>query len=125
MHYFANHRSYAPLIKFLGKINLTNFFSNIKEAIIFAFSTSSSSATIPITLKCLQENLKVKEKIASFTVPLGATINMDGTAIMQGLATVFIANLYGVDLVLNDFISIILMLHLPQSELLGFLVLEL
>ena len=99
---------YAPLIKFLGKINLINFFSNIKEAIIFAFSTSSSSATIPITLKCLQENLKVKKKVASFTVPLGATINMDGTAIMQGVATVFIANLYGVDLVLNDFISIIL-----------------
>ena len=80
----------------------------MKEAMIFAFSTSSSSATIPITLENLKNNLKVREKIASFTVPLGATINMDGTAIMQGVATIFIANAYGFDLSLIDFMNIIL-----------------
>ena len=80
----------------------------IKEAMIFAFSTSSSSATIPITLENLKNNLKVREKVASFTVPLCATINMDGTAIMQGVATIFIANAYGFDLSLIDFINIIL-----------------
>ena len=60
---------------------------------LFAFSTSSSNATIPVTLKTVVDDIGVSRKIASFTVPLGATINMDGTAIMQGVATVFIANL--------------------------------
>ena len=73
----------------------------------FAFSTSSSSATIPITLRVAKENLKIKENIASFTVPLGSTINMDGTAIMQGVATVFIANIYGISLMPSDYISVI------------------
>ena len=80
----------------------------MKEALIFAFSTSSSSATIPVTLENLRKNFSVKDKIASFTVPLGATINMDGTAIMQGVATVFIANAYGVDLSVIDYLNIIL-----------------
>ena len=80
----------------------------MKEALIFAFSTSSSSATIPVTLENLKKNFSVKDKIASFTVPLGATINMDGTAIMQGVATVFIANAYGVDLSIIDYLNIIL-----------------
>ena len=99
---------YLPLIKFIGKVEILNFVNGMKEAMIFAFSTSSSSATIPITLENLKNNLKVKEKVASFTVPLGATINMDGTAIMQGVATIFIANAYGFDLSLIDFINIIL-----------------
>ena len=73
----------------------------------FAFSTSSSSATIPITLRVAKENLKIKENIASFTVPLGSTINMDGTAIMQGVATVFIANIYGMSLMPSDYLSVI------------------
>ena len=80
----------------------------MKEALIFAFSTSSSSATIPVTLENLKKNFGVKDKIASFTVPSGATINMDGTAIMQGVATVFIANAYGVDLSIIDYLNIIL-----------------
>ena len=75
---------------------------------MFAFSTSSSSATIPITLNNLEKNFNVKKKISSFTVPLGATINMDGTAIMQGMATIFISNFYGVELVFTDFLTIIL-----------------
>ena len=71
-------------------------------------ATSSSSATIPVTLQNLNKNFNVKSKISSFTVPLGATINMDGTAIMQGMATIFIANIYNIDLLFSDFLSIIL-----------------
>jgi Na+/H+-dicarboxylate symporter len=99
---------YLPIIKFYGKIKLKKFFLGIKDALLFSFSTSSSSATIPITLECVKKNFAIKNNIASFTVPLGATINMDGTAIMQGVATVFIANLYGVNLILTDYISIII-----------------
>ena len=99
---------YLPVIKFYGKLNLKKFFSGIKEALLFSFSTSSSSATIPITLQCVKNQFSVRENIASFTIPLGATINMDGTAIMQGVATVFIANLYGIDLFFTDYVSIIL-----------------
>ncbi len=99
---------YLPIVKLIGKINPLDFLNGMKQAIIFAFSTSSSSATIPITLESLRKNFLIKNKIASFTVPLGATINMDGTAIMQGVATVFIANLYGINLMPIDFISIIL-----------------
>jgi len=99
---------YGSLIKILSKISPIYFFKNIKECIFFAFSTSSSSATIPITLRNVTENLKVKKKVASFTIPLGSTINMDGTAIMQGVATVFIANIYSQNLFLIDYLTIIL-----------------
>ena len=99
---------YLPLVKLLGRIDILKFLSGIKQIIIFAFSTSSSSATIPITLQNINKNFEVKSKISSFTVPLGATINMDGTAIMQGMATIFIANIYNVDLILIDYLSIIL-----------------
>ena len=99
---------YGSLIKFLTQISPINFYRKIKESIFFAFSTSSSSATIPVTMKNVTENLNVKKKVASFTVPLGSTINMDGTAIMQGVATVFIANIYSQSLVLSDFLTIII-----------------
>ena len=99
---------YGTLIQVFSKISPIHFFKNIKECLFFAFSTSSSSATIPITLKNITENLKVKKKVASFTVPLGSTINMDGTAIMQGVATIFIANIYNQNLFLSDFLTIIL-----------------
>ena len=99
---------YLPIIKFYGKITYKNFFLGIKDALLFSFSTSSSSATIPVTLNCLKKNFSVKENVAAFTVPLGATINMDGTAIMQGIATVFISNIYGVELLFLDYVSIII-----------------
>ena len=99
---------YGSLIKLLTQISPINFYKKIKESIFFAFSTSSSSATIPVTMKNVTENLNVKKKVASFTVPLGSTINMDGTAIMQGVATVFIANIYSQSLVLSDFLTIII-----------------
>ena len=99
---------YLPIVKIIGKTSYRSFIKGIKEAILFAFSTSSSTATIPITLQNLKKNFNVRDKISSFTVPLGATINMDGTAIMQGVATVFIANLYGIELQVNDFVTIIM-----------------
>ncbi|MFL2661475.1 MAG: dicarboxylate/amino acid:cation symporter [Alphaproteobacteria bacterium] len=99
---------YLPVIKFYGKVTYKNFFLGIKDALLFSFSTSSSTATIPVTLNCLKKNFSIKENVAAFTVPLGATINMDGTAIMQGIATVFIANIYGIELLFLDYISIII-----------------
>ena len=99
---------YIPLVGFLGRISIKSFLNGIKQITLFAFSTSSSSATIPVTLQNLNKNFNVKPKISSFTVPLGATINMDGTAIMQGMATIFIANIYNIDLLLSDYLSIIL-----------------
>ena len=99
---------YGSLVMYFAKMSPLKFLLNIKDALIFSFSTSSSSATIPVTLDCVIKNLNIRNKIASFTVPLGSTINMDGTAIMQGVATIFIANIYGVELLMSDFISIIL-----------------
>ncbi len=85
------------------------FLKKMRETQIFAFSTSSSNATIPVTLRTVTERLGVDNSVASFTVPFGATINMDGTAIMQGVATVFIANAYGVDLGMAGYLTVILM----------------
>jgi Na+/H+-dicarboxylate symporter len=79
----------------------------MRSAHIFAFSTASSNATIPITLQAVEKRIGVDNTTAAFTVPLGATINMDGTAIMQGVATVFIANVYQIDLSLTQYITII------------------
>ncbi|MBV68886.1 MAG: dicarboxylate/amino acid:cation symporter [Pelagibacterales bacterium] len=106
--------TYGGLLLILGKINIFKFFSKMKNSMLFAFSTSSSAATIPVNLKTVEENLGVKKSVASFTVPLGATINMDGTAIMQGVATVFIANTYGIDLSVADFMSVILVATLAS-----------
>ena len=80
----------------------------MRDAALFAFSTSSSSATLPVTLETARYKLGVKPTVSSFTIPLGATINMDGTAIMQGVATVFIAQVYGVDLSTTDLLMVVL-----------------
>jgi DAACS family dicarboxylate/amino acid:cation (Na+ or H+) symporter len=99
--------TYTALLKLAG-LNVRRFFVKMRTAMTFAFSTSSSSATIPVTLETVEHKLGVRNSIASFTIPLGATINMDGTAIMQGVATVFIANAYGIDLSIADFMTVIL-----------------
>ena len=100
--------SYPLLLKLLAGLNPLILIRKMRDAAIFAFSTASSSATLPVTLETATNKLGVKNSIASFTVPLGATINMDGTAIMQGVATVFIAQVYGVDLSLSDYIMVVL-----------------
>lgn len=100
--------TYPVLFKLLTGLNPIVFMKKMRAAALFAFSTSSSNATIPVTLETVTQKLGVKNSIGSFTVPLGATINMDGTAIMQGVATVFIAQVFGVDLSLTDFLMVIL-----------------
>ena len=105
------------LIHALGTLNLllvtmtrlspVMFLKKMRSAQIFAFSTASSNATIPVTLQAVEKRMGVHNSIASFTIPFGATINMDGTAIMQGVATVFIANVYGIDLGLSQYLTII------------------
>lgn len=97
-----------PTILVASRLSPLKFFAKMRAVLTFAFSTSSSGATIPLTLNTVEKRLGARNSVASFTVPLGATINMDGTAIMQGCATVFIANVYGVDLSLADFLSVIL-----------------
>ena len=99
---------YSFFLYFFTGLNPIVFYSKLKEVILFAFSTSSSSATMPLTLKTAKDQLGVDQSVASFTIPLGATINMDGTAIMQGVATVFIAQVYGIDLTMTDFLMVIL-----------------
>jgi Na+/H+-dicarboxylate symporter len=92
-----------PLILyvFTGKSPLW-FWRGAREALITAFATSSSSATLPITLRCVTQHLHVKPEVAGFVVPLGATINMDGTALYEAAAALFIANLAGIDLNLTQ-----------------------
>lgn len=97
------------LLKTLSGLSPRIFFKKIRNVQVFAFSTSSSNATIPVTLRTVTERMGVNNSVASFTVPFGATINMDGTAIMQGVATVFIANMYGVDLGLSGYLTVIMM----------------
>jgi len=97
------------LLKLLSKLSPKIFLAKIRDAQIFAFSTASSNATIPVTLRSVTKRMGIDNSVASFTVPFGATINMDGTAIMQGVATVFIANVYGVDLGISGYLTVILM----------------
>ena len=100
--------TYSAFLKLIGKVSPFLFLKKMRTAIVFAFSTASSNATIPVTLNTVEKRLGVDKSVASFTVPLGATINMDGTAIMQGVATVFIASVYMVDLTIGDYLTVIL-----------------
>ncbi|WP_397471937.1 dicarboxylate/amino acid:cation symporter [Rheinheimera sp.] len=100
--------SYAVILKLLTGLNPIIFFRKMQDAALFGFSTSSSNATMPVTMETVTKKLGVKNSVASFTVPLGATINMDGTAIMQGVATVFIAQVFAVDLSVSDYLMVIL-----------------
>ncbi|MDX8397795.1 MAG: dicarboxylate/amino acid:cation symporter [Mariprofundaceae bacterium] len=97
------------LLKVLGRVSPITFLKKMRTTQIFAFSTSSSNATIPVTPQATQKRLGVDNSTSSFIVPFGATINMDGTAIMQGVATVFIANVYAIDLGLTGYLTVIAM----------------
>ncbi len=101
--------TYSLILKLFTTISIKRFFIKMKDVAIFAFSTSSSAATIPVTLKTVQDELGVNKNVASFVVPVGATINMDGTAIMQGMATVFIAQMSGIDLTLIQYVQVVLL----------------
>lgn len=105
---------YGSVVKFIAKKSPIWFFKNFAPAMSVAFSTSSSGATLPIAMITAQDKLGVKKSVSSFVQPLGATINMDGTAIMQGAATVFISQVYGVELTLMQIITVILMATLAS-----------
>ncbi len=97
------------VLKLFSGLSPGVFLRKMRSAQVFAFSTASSNATIPVTMRTVTERLGVSNSVASFTVPFGATINMDGTAIMQGVATVFIANVYMIDLSTGDYLTVIAM----------------
>lgn len=99
---------YSLILKTLTGLSPRILLEKMRPVWAFAFSTASSGATLPITLRTVERRLGVHNTVAGFTVPLGATINMDGTAIMQGVATVFIAQVYGVDLSLTAYLTVIL-----------------
>ena len=98
---------YPSLLKIFTGLNPLTFIRKMRDVQLFAFSTASSNATLPVTIEAAEHRLGVDNKVASFTLPLGATINMDGTAIMQGVATVFIAQVYGVDLTITDYTMVV------------------
>jgi len=86
------------ILKFIGKISIAKHFRAVSTPLLTAFSTSSSGATLPLTMNAVEKNCGVSNKISSFTLPLGATINMDGTALYECVAAIFIAQAYGVEL---------------------------
>ncbi len=99
---------YFSLIKFVAKRSFKKFLNGIREAQLLAFSTSSSAAALPVNMECVEKNVGVSEEVASFVLPLGATINMDGTCIYQSVAAVFIAEAMGIHLTLGNQIMIVL-----------------
>jgi len=106
--FFHAFSIYSLLLKFFAGLSPKLLYSKMRQVWAFAFSTASSGATLPITLRTVEKRLGVDTSIASFTVPLGATINMDGTAIMQGVATVFIAQVYNIPLGPVDLLIVVL-----------------
>jgi proton glutamate symport protein len=99
---------YSSFVHFFTRFTLKEFYTGIAPAQLLAFSTSSSAATLPVTMECVEENLGVKNEVASFVLPLGATINLDGTALYQAVATVFIAQALGMELNLAAQLTIVL-----------------
>ena len=99
---------YTGILKLFTGLSPIKFLKHMRPVMMFGFSTASSNATMPVTLETVEEKMGVKNSVASFTVPLGATINMDGTAIMQGVATVFIAQAYQIDIGIVGYLTVIL-----------------
>ena len=99
---------YPIFLKLFTKIKYRDFYKGIAPAQMLAFSTSSSAATLPVTMECCEQNLGISSEVASFVLPIGATINMDGTSLYQAVAAVFIASAFGMDLTLGQQLTIIL-----------------
>ena len=104
LHMFV---TYGLTVRFGTSLRFLPFLGAIKEALVMAFSTSSSSATLPVTKGCCEDNLNVNPETTSFVLPLGATVNMDGTALYQGVAAIFIAQIYGRDLSMADQVTLV------------------
>ncbi|WP_394229633.1 dicarboxylate/amino acid:cation symporter [Shewanella colwelliana] len=99
---------YSLVLSVVAKLNPIQFFKGIRSALAVAYTTSSSAGTLPVSMKCANESLGVNKKISSFVLPLGTTINMDGTALYQGVTALFVAQAFGIDLTWVDYITIIL-----------------
>ncbi len=99
---------YPIVFKIFTKVRYRDFFKGIRDAQLLAFSTSSSSATLPVTMECVEKNLGVPEEVTSFVLPLGATINMDGTSLYQSVAAVFIAQALGLELSISAQLAIVM-----------------
>ena len=99
---------YPTILRMGSGIPRRKFLAGIAPAQLLAFSSSSSSATLPVTMECVEDRLGVSGEVTSFVIPLGATINMDGTALYQGVAALFIAQLYGIPLTMGDQLTIVL-----------------
>jgi Na+/H+-dicarboxylate symporter len=100
--------TYAIIVRLLAKLNPADFYRRISKAPLVAFSTSSSNATLPVTMEVAQEDVGVSREVSSFVLPLGATINMDGTALYQAVAVMFVAQIYAVPMTLGDQLTIVL-----------------
>ncbi|MEC7240935.1 MAG: dicarboxylate/amino acid:cation symporter, partial [Myxococcota bacterium] len=99
--------TYQAVVRLGAKLPFFEFLGAMKEALLVGFSTSSSSATLPVTMECVESNIGVSKSMSSFVLPLGATVNMDGTALYQGVAAIFIAQVMGIDLTMADQITIV------------------
>ena len=99
--------TYGTVVTFGARLSYPRFLLAMRPAIMLAFSTSSSSATLPVTKECVEDNIGASPEISSFVLPLGATVNMDGTALYQGVAAIFIAQIYGMDLTIADQLTIV------------------
>ncbi len=100
--------TYGLILRFIARLNPARFYKKIAAVPLLAFSTSSSNATLPLTIETAEEEIGVSNQVASFVLPLGATINMDGTALYQAVAVLFIAQIYGIDLGLAEQMIIVL-----------------
>ena len=99
---------YPLIVKLLvSKMSFKDFFKNISPAQFLAFSTSSSAATLPVTMECVEENVGVPKSVSSFVLPIGATVNMDGTSMFEGVAVVFLAQLHFIDLTIVQQLTIV------------------
>ena len=99
---------YGAIVKYLAGISPYYFFSKIKNTLIFAFFSSSSAATMPLTLKTAEDELKINKEVSSFVIPIGVTVNMDGSAIYLGLAALFVAQILGIEFTFNEYLVICL-----------------
>ena len=99
---------YLIIVFVIAHMKPREFLINAREAMLLAFSTSSSAAVLPLTLKTAQDKLKIRSSVAQFVIPLGATINMDGTALYQGVAAIFLAQVFGIDLNAGQMLLIII-----------------
>lgn len=98
---------FCGMLYFMARLSPIPFFKGMSDAIMFAMSTNSSSATLPVSLHCVQENLGVSKNISNFVLPLGATVNMNGTAIFQGVTAIFVSQAYGIDLSWYQMLTIV------------------